>query len=129
MAKVTNIDTIKLPASGAANVPAAVFFRYEDPEGRVDKVDTIRAEALSPVNSILLEDVSGGTMTVSPHGQYLPTASTQTFMPFSPVFHIRERNITTTNKPLDVTVNAGFVSGTVVFRLGNIEHRVYVVRE
>ena len=125
---VTNVDTIKLPA-GAVTVPSAALFRYEDPKGFVDKVDTTTSISVLPVNWILVENASGGTMTVTPHGRYLPTTSTIIFNHSAPWFYTREKLITPTNRPLDVTVDAGFVSGTVVFFLGNIEHRVHVVRE
>ena len=129
---VTDKDTIKLPA-GAVTVPAAAFFRYEDPEGFVDKVDTTTIWVTAPMNAITMENVSpSNSMTVTPFGVYMPVANISPDRPFNPnapYFNTRERHITTTNKPLEVSVNPGFVSGTVLFRLGNIQHRIYVVRQ
>ena len=129
-ALVVSTDTVKLPA-GAVTIPAAVMFRYEDPEGWVEKVDTTHHHANIPANIIAIEDVfpSSATMTTTPFGTYLPVTANPVHYPFSPTIHTRERHITTTKKPLDITVSSNFVSGTVVFKLGNIEHRVRVVRE
>ena len=115
---VTRDDTIRLPA-GSVTVPDATFFRYEDPVGEIQILTLYE-------NVIAVENVipATATMTTTPSGGHISEFPIAT-VPITPP----NSHITATNQPLEVTVSSDFVSGTIYFKFGNIEHRVYVERE
>ena len=98
---ITNVDTVKIPTGIITNMNVALF-RYFDPAYIIHS---------SSANSITVESGSivpgSATLTISP-----------SVGPISP-----------SNSPLIISASSGLTQGVIVFRLGNITHRLIVKRQ
>ena len=100
---VTNVDSIIIntPTSGAySGITTSLNIRFEDPKGILDP-------ATRGAFYTTAEDIYPVSTTISVDS---PTS------------------ITNANQDVTVSVSASFVTGYIVFHLGNIKHRVFVRR-
>ena len=95
---VTNVDTVKL--TGDITNQTIATYRYIDPTGVLSVTE----------NSVLVESGS-----VQPGGATLTITDPITTNP-----------ITSTNKELKITTTGNLTQGVILFKLGNITHRLYI---
>jgi hypothetical protein len=98
-AVVTSVDTVRIP--GNVTNQTVATFRYIDPKG------TLKLRPEVGLNSISVESVQPNTATlfVTPSGT---------------------NQITNTNQPLQITTTGNLEQAVILFKLGNIMHRLPV---